>query len=112
MLAGDFNTLAPGELLDVAALPHRLRALVWLSGGQIRWRTIQHVLDAGYVDGFRASHPQEPGLTFPTWGGQVRLDFAFTPSGFQERLKSCEVVTVSETKLASDHFPLLTEIVD
>src|SRR5690242_16922227 len=38
VLTGDFNTLAPGELLDVRKLPRRLRALVWLSGGRIRWR--------------------------------------------------------------------------
>ena len=37
-LAGDFNTLAPGELLDVTRLPRRLRALVWISGGRVRFR--------------------------------------------------------------------------
>src|SRR5688500_785559 len=46
LLAGDFNTLAPGELLNISALPLRLRPFVWLSGGRIRWRTIQRVLDA------------------------------------------------------------------
>ena len=40
VLAGDFNTLAPTENLDVARLPARLRPFVWLSGGRIRWRTI------------------------------------------------------------------------
>ncbi|MFI5076806.1 MAG: endonuclease/exonuclease/phosphatase family protein, partial [Vicinamibacteria bacterium] len=39
VLAGDFNTLAPGESLDVQRLPARLRPLVWLSGGSIRWKT-------------------------------------------------------------------------
>jgi endonuclease/exonuclease/phosphatase family metal-dependent hydrolase len=38
---------------DVRMLPRRLRALVWLSGGHIRWRTIATVLSAGYVDSFR-----------------------------------------------------------
>ena len=33
VLLGDFNTLAPGELLDMRLLPFRLRPLVWLSGG-------------------------------------------------------------------------------
>ena len=32
MLAGDFNTLAPGEVLDLARLPARLRAVTWLTG--------------------------------------------------------------------------------
>ena len=27
---------------------------VWLSGGRIRWRTVQTVLDAGYVDAYQA----------------------------------------------------------
>jgi exodeoxyribonuclease-3 len=110
LLTGDFNTLAPGERLDVAALPQRLRALVWLSGGKIRFRTIQHVLDAGYVDGFRLLHPGDPGLTFPTSNSQVRLDFAFVPRGHTSRLTSCDVVTVPDTRQASDHFPLLTQL--
>ena len=56
-LVGDFNTVTPGELLDFGALPQKVRATVWLSGGAIRWRTIQVVKDAGYVDVFRALHP-------------------------------------------------------
>src|SRR4029079_5398951 len=52
LLAGDFNTLAPGDVFDCRKLPTRLRALVWLSGGRIRWRTIQMVLNAGYLDAF------------------------------------------------------------
>jgi len=57
VLAGDFNTLAPGELLEVRRLPLRLRPFVWLSGGHIRWRTIQQVLDAGYCDVYRRAAP-------------------------------------------------------
>jgi endonuclease/exonuclease/phosphatase family metal-dependent hydrolase len=106
---GDFNTLAPGELLDIRKLPHRLRALVWLSGGRIRWRTIQTVLDGGYLDGFRMLHPDVVGFTFPTWNPHVRLDYAFVPAGFAERLRSCEVVNGPDTADASDHFPLLIE---
>jgi len=30
VLAGDFNTLAPGEQLEVGRLPRRLRPFVWL----------------------------------------------------------------------------------
>jgi hypothetical protein len=49
VLAVDFNTLAPGEDLDLKRLPPRLRPFVWLSGGRIRWRTIREVVAAGYV---------------------------------------------------------------
>jgi exodeoxyribonuclease-3 len=108
LLTGDFNTLAPGELLDFTRLPGRLRALVWLSGGKVRWRTIQIILDAGYLDGFRSLHPDVPGHTFPTWDPHVRLDFLFLPHRYSGALKSCEVMDVPRAREASDHLPLLS----
>ena len=110
VLTGDFNTLAPGELLEIAKLPRRLRALVWLSGGRIRWRTIQAVLDAGYVDGFRRLYPQDAGLTFPVWDPHVRLDYVFLPGGTVDRLAACRVVRDPPTHAASDHFPIVADI--
>jgi exodeoxyribonuclease-3 len=110
VLMGDFNTLAPGELLDFRNLPARLRALVWLSGGKIRWRTIQQVLDAGYRDAFRHLQPDLVGLTFPTWSPHVRLDYLFVPEPFLPRVSRCQVVTDGQVKDASDHFPLVAEL--
>jgi exodeoxyribonuclease-3 len=110
VLAGDFNTLAPGELLDVRSLPYRLRALVWLSGGRVRWTTIQTVLDAGYVDAFRLLNPADRGLTFPVWNPHVRLDYVFVPKPFASRITECRVVRDDPAPIASDHFPLLAEL--
>jgi exodeoxyribonuclease-3 len=110
VLTGDFNTLAPGERLDGKLLPARLRVLVWLSGGTIRWRTIQHVMDNGYVDAFRHCHSDLPGPTFPTWNPHIRLDFAFVPERFIDRVRSCQVMISDATTAASDHLPLLTVI--
>jgi endonuclease/exonuclease/phosphatase family metal-dependent hydrolase len=110
VLTGDFNTLAPGEMLERRLLPARLRALVWLSGGRIRWRTIQHVLNSGYLDAFRTLHPEVAGLTFPTWNPHIRLDYAFLPAAFRDRLQSCQVIDTPEARSASDHLPLLTEV--
>lgn len=110
VLVGDFNTLAPGELLEIRALPYRLRALVWMSGGRIRWRTIQEILDARYVDGFRTLHPSDPGLTFPTWKPHLRLDYIFVPGLHVERLTDCRAVYDPPADNASDHFPLLADI--
>jgi exodeoxyribonuclease-3 len=111
LLTGDFNTLAPGELLDIRKLPHRLRALVWLSGGRIRWKTIQVVLNANYVDVFRSLNGAEPGFTFPTWAPHVRLDYFCVPVGNLHRVTHCRVVDHPRAKEASDHFPLLAECV-
>ena len=110
VLAGDFNTLAPGELLDARQLPFRLRPFVWLSGGAIRWRTIQEVLDARYTDAFRVRHPTDAGLTFPTWNPHVRLDYVFLPSSHVSRLQLCDVVTGAPASAASDHFPLFATV--
>ena len=109
-LIGDFNTLAPGELLDIRKLPHRLRALVWLSGGRIRWRTIQTILDAGYVDAFRHLQPDLVGCTFPTWDPHARLDYLFVPASVVAQVRSCNVMTGTPTPEASDHFPLVAEL--
>src|SRR4030095_11750945 len=111
VLLGDFNTLAPGELLDTRLLPLRLRPMIWLSGGYVRWETIQIMLDAGYVDGYRAINPVEKGFTFPTWNPHVRLDYIFLPAVFGDRLKGCQVH--DERRLvepASDHLPLLADL--
>ena len=110
VLAGDFNTIAPGELLDVRKLPRRLRLLVWLSGGRIRWQTIRIVLNAGYIDVYRTLHPEDPGLTFPTWDPHVRLDYVFVPAGSKGCAAKCRIVKHPDARAASDHFPLVAEL--
>jgi endonuclease/exonuclease/phosphatase family metal-dependent hydrolase len=110
VVVGDFNTLAPDERLDFKKLPRRLRALVWLSGGRIRWQTIAIVLGAGYIDGFRKFHPTDAGFTFPSWDPYVRLDYAFLPAPFADRLVECRVVANEATRAASDHLPVAVEI--
>jgi endonuclease/exonuclease/phosphatase family metal-dependent hydrolase len=111
VLVGDFNTLAPGELLDMRRLPPRLRPLVWLSGGTIRWETISIMLDASYLDGYRLLHPQEKGFSFPTWDPHLRLDYVFLPASHSARLKACQVINgIPVAAQASDHFPLLAHL--
>jgi len=109
VLAGDFNTLAPGELLRVDRLPLRLRPLVWLSGGRIRWRTIDTVLRSGYADAFRLKHPDEPGFTLPAADPQVRLDYVFVPGDFADRILACDVVAHPDVAAASDHCPVVAD---
>ena len=71
-------------------------------------QVIRMLLDAGYVDCFRRSHPRAPGYTYHTSKPWVRLDYVFVPSGFVDRLVSCEVINlIDKAPKASDHFPLL-----
>lgn len=110
VLTGDFNTLAPGEQFDVWKLPARLQVILWMTGGRVRWRTIQRMLDAGYVDCYRGLQ-DDAGHTFPTWDPHVRLDYVFAPAEHATRVTKCQVVRdAPQVKDASDHFPLLAEV--
>lgn len=112
VLAGDFNTLAPGEALEMDKLPAWIRALIWISGRKLQRETIQFVLDASYTDGYRLLHPDVKGYTFPTWDPHVRLDYVFAPKAFKDRLTSCDVMLEPGDliKAASDHCPLIAEL--
>lgn len=110
VLAGDFNTVAPGDELETARLPLRVRPFVWMSGGRIRWRTVQTILDAGYADAFRFKHPDEPGMTLPTPHPHVRLDYVFVPRQHRDRVIECAVVRDAAAVTASDHFPVVADL--
>ena len=111
VVVGDFNTLAPGETLDLRKLPPRLRAVAWLTGRRIRWETIRIMLDASYVDAYRSLNPGDPGFTFPTWDPHVRLDYIFLPLAWSPRLAACTVVAgPAAVGGASDHLPVLAEL--
>lgn len=112
VLVGDFNTLAPGEALNVDRMPAWIRGLIWISGRKLQRETIQLMLDAGYNDGYRMLHPEVQGYTFPTWDPHVRLDYVFVPRAFANRLASCEVLCEPKERIqaASDHCPLVAEL--
>lgn len=110
ILVGDFNTLAPGEVLDSRRMPAWIQALIWLSGRDIQRETIGIMRDAHYVDAYRFLHTAEKGYTFPVWDPHLRLDYVFVPARFVERITSCEVITEAAASAASDHLPLLAEV--
>ncbi|HYW30224.1 MAG TPA: endonuclease/exonuclease/phosphatase family protein [Gemmatimonas sp.] len=111
VIAGDFNALAPGAVLNTKHMPRWIQAMVWLSGRDIARDTIEVLLSAQYVDAWRVHHEKDDGYTFPTWNPHVRLDYVFTPERYQHRLLHCDVLRGdTEAKEASDHFPLLVHI--
>ena len=112
LIAGDFNALAPGELLEVRKMPRWIRAMIWLSGRDISRETIQLMMDEGYVDAWRRLHPKDNGFTFPTWDAHVRLDYVFVPQRHADRVAVCEVLWTPEALVreASDHAPMLVEV--
>jgi exodeoxyribonuclease-3 len=112
-IAGDFNALAPGAVLDTSPMPRWIQAMVWISGRDIARETIEVMLGAGYADAWRTLHAADEGFTFPTWSPHVRLDYLFTPERYRSRLARCEVLRdAPDAATASDHFPLLIEFAD
>jgi endonuclease/exonuclease/phosphatase family metal-dependent hydrolase len=110
LLVGDFNTLAPGELLNMRKLPARYKVLAFMLGGRLSFRAIQLLIDAGYLDCYRKFHT-DPGFTFPAWDPHVRLDYFFTPREWIDRVASCDVMAnVIDPAKATDHLPLIAEI--
>ncbi len=112
VLVGDFNTLAPGEVLQNNRMTAWIRALIWISGRKLQRETIQLMLDASYSGVYRVLHPEEKGYTFPAWDPHVRLDCLFVPKTVADRLRKCEVITepLDRIRAASDHCPLVAEL--
>lgn len=78
-----------------------------------RW-TVQHLLDSGYTDCFRAIHPDDDGFTCATWMPACRIDYLFADPALAPCLVECDVVggprrPDAEATRASDHFPLVGE---
>ena len=110
LLAGDFNTIAPGDRASLGQAPLWVKAQAWFQLGYIpRW-ALGPLLDAGYVDCFRKLHPEEDGFTLPSVHPQVRLDYVFAAPSVTQALRECRVITSPKAVTsASDHLPVLTE---
>ncbi len=110
LLAGDFNAIAPGDQVVWEATPLWVKAQLWFQAGRVlRW-ALRPLLDAGYVDCFRALHPRDDGFTLPASGPKVRLDYVFADPALSASLRECRVVTQPDTvRTASDHLPVLAE---
>jgi len=110
LLAGDFNTIAPGDWASLEQAPLWVKAQAWFQLGYIpRW-ALRLLLDAGYVDCFRKLHPEEDGFTLPSVHPQVRLDYVFAAPPLNNALRECRVITLPKlVTSASDHLPVLTE---
>lgn len=110
LIAGDFNAISPNDLVLIENWPPRLKLMLALQGGRIFRRAIQEILQAGFIDCYRTSHPEMDGFTLPTPVPNGRLDYIFVNQTLQNRLQNCFVVSAPTAVLqASDHFPVAAE---
>jgi exonuclease III len=109
LLAGDFNAIAPGDTVAVQRWETFFRFVLLLQGRRIyRW-ALARVLAAGFVDCYRALHPQTEGFTMPAGEPYSRLDYIFAHGGLAEKLAACDALREPASLLdaASDHYPVL-----
>jgi endonuclease/exonuclease/phosphatase (EEP) superfamily protein YafD len=110
LLAGDFNAVSPGDRARFDSAPLWVKAQLWFQAGRVLRHVLKLLLDAGYVDCFRALHPHEDGFTLPASDPSIRLDYIFADPTLGTSLRSCRVVKEPKTVFnASDHLPVLAE---
>lgn len=111
VLAGDFNSVAPGDLPAIRRLPTWLRILLRVDGG-ISTRVMGQLLAAGFVDAFRLRNPDTAGATIPSDAPSVRLDYFLLGPAVAPRLVECRVALDDRTLLAaaSDHLPIVLDL--
>ena len=111
ILAGDFNSIAPGDPVDIKSLPWSLRVSIFLHGGLIARQVIGFVRRAGLIDCYRLLHPNEPGFTLPAARPNARLDYIFVNRLLEKNVRACDVTMTSPTvRQASDHLPVMVKL--
>lgn len=108
VILGDFNALAPSDYVD---RPEKLMASdessrEILTGGHV----VTHMLQAGYTDAYAAAG-HGPTKTWPTENPRGRIDYAFLSPELAARLGRCQRWESPLARVASDHFPVLLELV-
>jgi endonuclease/exonuclease/phosphatase family metal-dependent hydrolase len=107
LIAGDFNSVAPGDNLVSVWLPPGLRPLMRLQGNRYLRAAISLVLRSGFVDCYRRLH-SDAGFTFPPPAPTIRFDYIFVNAYFSQFLQTCFVIDyLSAVNRASDHYPLM-----
>jgi endonuclease/exonuclease/phosphatase family metal-dependent hydrolase len=106
LLVGDLNAVRPG---DPVGEPPGGEAKVGDALPDSPRRTIGCLLDARYVDCYRAIHPRSPGYTYPARAPWLRLDYLFASPALAAGLASSEVVRGELAVRASDHLAVAAE---
>jgi endonuclease/exonuclease/phosphatase family metal-dependent hydrolase len=106
LLVGDFNALAPGD--PIGPLPKGVEKRGEAMDGAPR-PAITRILEASYIDCYRALHPQTSGYSYSSNAPWLRIDYIFASPALAGRLQRCDVVAGGATQQASDHLPLWAE---
>lgn len=103
LLVGDLNALHPADV--VGTPPPTFVDMHRSIDGDPR-QAIREVLAEGYVDCFRALHPDLPGYSYPAATPWLRIDYIFASSEMAGTLRACDVIDGERVRRASDHLPV------
>ncbi len=109
VVCGDFN--AAHKEIDLARPNDNIRNAGFTAEER---QGIDNLISAGFIDTFRALHPDEQKYTWWTWraGARIRnigwrIDYFFISSSLKSHLKSAEIYNEYE---GSDHCPISIEL--
>ena len=122
LVLGDLNALSHRDELtrrDLLALPlHHVERHVD-EVGDVQCGATRRLEAAGFVDAWKAIHPDSPaadGWTVPTalpmpphFGG-MRIDYVFASAMLAPRLLACDPWRESPAERASDHYPVVAQV--
>ena len=113
VLLGDFNANSPVQQIDPEKCKPSTRKAWSANGGYLPRRVIQSVLNDGYVDSLHALRPDLAATsgTFSTQFPGQRVDYIFTHSIALDRIREARIEYDRLAKYASDHFPVIAELV-
>jgi exodeoxyribonuclease III len=109
VLAGDLNTVAPG---DPTGDPPPGVTLRGEAAPEAQRDVLAPLLENGYIDCYRAIHPDAAGYTYPADQPWLRLDYVFASPDLAPHLTDCDAVTGVMAERASDHLPVWAEFRD
>lgn len=110
LIAGDFNAVAPDDVINIDRFPGRLKRVLWLQGNRIFHYSLQSLLSNGFIDSFRFINPGDHGFTIPPPQPNIRLDYIFVNEKMKKHLRNCWVVREPKSVVdASDHYPVVAE---
>lgn len=111
VIAGDLNSVAPGDAPAVARLPAWIRLLLRFDGG-IQTAVVDRVLADGFADAHRRLNPSDAGATLPAAAPSVRLDYLFVGRDLVADLAACGTGAPDQAlaAVASDHLPVTLDV--
>ena len=111
MIAGDFNSSHPSQVVDVSKLRAKSRERIAGQNNELPREVVRKVLERGYVDAHALHHAAEEfGTSFTTSHPAMRMDYIFVTAGLAGRVKSCDVFKPEMGRFASDHYPVAAEL--